>query len=139
MGSDKAEARAASILHGLGFSAEMQAKRTSEFSGGWRMRVALARALFVKPTMMLLDEPTNHLDLEACVWLESYLATYDKILVIISHSQARPPSCVMLCFSSFFSRRDAWTPHVICTCICISRYRRDTVNAAGQAAIVDVE
>ena len=87
MGSDKAEARAASILHGLGFSAEMQAKKTNEFSGGWRMRVALARALFVKPTMMLLDEPTNHLDLEACVWLESYLATYDKILVIISHSQ----------------------------------------------------
>lgn len=51
------------------------------------MRIALARALFVKPTMLLLDEPTNHLDLEACVWLEGYLQKYDRILVIISHSQ----------------------------------------------------
>ena len=72
MGTDNTEARAAQILHGLGFTAEMQAKKTREFSGGWRMRIALARALFVKPTMMLLDEPTNHLDLEACVWLEGY-------------------------------------------------------------------
>lgn len=87
MGADDTEARAASILHGLGFNAEMQTRATGEFSGGWRMRIALARALFVKPTMMLLDEPTNHLDLEACVWLESYLSTYDKILVIVSHSQ----------------------------------------------------
>jgi ABC transporter len=71
LGSDQTEARAASILHGLGFTAEMQGKKTREFSGGWRMRIALARALFVKPTMMLLDEPTNHLDLEACVWLET--------------------------------------------------------------------
>jgi ATP-binding cassette, subfamily F, member 2 len=87
LGSDQTEARAASILHGLGFTAEMQNKKTREFSGGWRMRIALARALFVKPTMMLLDEPTNHLDLEACVWLEGYLSQYNKILVIISHSQ----------------------------------------------------
>ena len=72
LGSDQTEARAASILHGLGFTKDMQAKKTKEFSGGWRMRIALARALFVKPTMMLLDEPTNHLDLEACVWLEGY-------------------------------------------------------------------
>jgi ATP-binding cassette, subfamily F, member 2 len=87
LGTDQTEARAAQILHGLGFNAEMQNRKTREFSGGWRMRIALARALFVKPTMMLLDEPTNHLDLEACVWLEAYLAKYDKILVIISHSQ----------------------------------------------------
>ncbi|KAI8843195.1 P-loop containing nucleoside triphosphate hydrolase protein [Chytriomyces cf. hyalinus JEL632] len=81
------EVRAASILHGLGFSAARMKFKTKDLSGGWRMRVALARALFVKPTLLLLDQPTNHLDLGACVWLEEYLATYDKILVCISHSQ----------------------------------------------------
>ena len=70
-----AEARAAEILHGLGFTKKMQQKKVKDFSGGWRMRIALARALFVMPDMMLLDEPTNHLDLDACVWLEQYLKT----------------------------------------------------------------
>ncbi|KAJ9594203.1 hypothetical protein L9F63_014363, partial [Diploptera punctata] len=85
--ADTAEARAAWILHGLGFTKEMQAKKTKDFSGGWRMRIALARALYVTPHLLLLDEPTNHLDLDACVWLEEELKTYKRILVIISHSQ----------------------------------------------------
>eukprot|EP01137_Pigoraptor_chileana_P011919 Opistho-2@63537 len=81
------EKRAGELLYGLGFSQEMMAKKTRDMSGGWRMRVALARALFIKPTLLLLDEPTNHLDLSACVWLEDYLSTYDRILVLVSHSQ----------------------------------------------------
>lgn len=87
IGADKAEAKAAYILHGLGFSKEMQQKKCKDFSGGWRMRIALAKALYVSPHMLLLDEPTNHLDLDACVWLEEELKMYKRILVIISHSQ----------------------------------------------------
>jgi len=89
------ETRASTILIGLGFKASASAaeggstihKQTKDMSGGWRMRVALARALFIAPSILLLDEPTNHLDLEACVWLEDYLSTYNKILIVISHSQ----------------------------------------------------
>ncbi|MGF1551548.1 MAG: ABC-F family ATP-binding cassette domain-containing protein [Paracoccaceae bacterium] len=82
-----AEARAASILAGLGFDAEAQARPTKEFSGGWRMRVALAAVLFAAPDLLLLDEPTNYLDLEGTVWLESYLARYPHGLMLISHAR----------------------------------------------------
>jgi ATP-binding cassette subfamily F protein 2 len=82
-----AETRARSILKGLGFTHEMQSKKTKDFSGGWRMRVSLARALFIQPTLLLLDEPTNHLDMEAVIWLEDYLSNWNKILLLISHSQ----------------------------------------------------
>lgn len=81
------EAKAGSILHGLGFGQAMMHKATKDMSGGWRMRVSLARALFIKPHLLLLDEPTNHLDLGAVVWLEAYLSTYNHILIITSHSQ----------------------------------------------------
>merc|ERR1739838_478815 len=87
LGADTAEAKAANILNGLGFTHTMMNKQCKDFSGGWRMRIALARALFVKPHLLLLDEPTNHLDLDACVWLEDELSRYKTILLLISHSQ----------------------------------------------------
>lgn len=85
--ADTAEIRARNILAGLTFSDAMMMKKTKEFSGGWRMRIALARALFIQPTLLLLDEPTNHLDMEAVIWLEDYLSKWQKILLLISHSQ----------------------------------------------------
>ncbi|WP_193180819.1 ABC-F family ATP-binding cassette domain-containing protein [Nisaea sediminum] len=87
IGAHAAPARAAAILAGLGFDDAMQSAAMSSFSGGWRMRVALAAVLFAEPEILLLDEPTNHLDLEATVWLESYLAKYPKTLVIVSHDR----------------------------------------------------
>ena len=82
-----AETRASKILSGLGFTPETHQKKTKDFSGGWRLRIALARALFIQPTLLLLDEPTNHLDMEAVVWLEDYLSKWNKILFMVSHSQ----------------------------------------------------
>lgn len=81
------EVRAAQILTGLGFNAQTIHKKTKDMSGGWKMRVALAKALFVKPTLLLLDDPTAHLDLAACVWLEEYLKRWERTLVLVSHSQ----------------------------------------------------
>ncbi|PON73599.1 Phosphonate C-P lyase system [Parasponia andersonii] len=85
--ADSAESRAAAILAGLSFSTEMQQKATKTFSGGWRMRIALARALFIEPDILLLDEPTNHLDLHAVLWLESYLVKWPKTFIVVSHAR----------------------------------------------------
>ncbi|MEM6423166.1 MAG: ABC-F family ATP-binding cassette domain-containing protein, partial [Pseudomonadota bacterium] len=93
-----AEARAASILAGLGFDRAAQVRATAEFSGGWRMRVALAAVLFSAPDLLLLDEPTNYLDLEGTVWLEAYLARYPHGLLLISHDRGllnRVPSHIL--------------------------------------------
>jgi len=78
--------RASLILTGLGFNKKTIEKKTKDMSGGWRMRVALGKALFVKPALLLLDDPTAHLDLEACVWLEEYMKKWDRTLILVSHS-----------------------------------------------------
>jgi ATP-binding cassette subfamily F protein 3 len=82
-----AEARAATILAGLGFDAQAQTRPASSFSGGWRMRVALAAVLFSEPDLLLLDEPTNYLDLEGTLWLENYVAKYPRTVLLISHDR----------------------------------------------------
>ncbi|KAI9436961.1 P-loop containing nucleoside triphosphate hydrolase protein [Lactarius indigo] len=88
MEAESGPARAAALLAGLGFSEEDQGRPTRSFSGGWRMRLALARALFVKPALLLLDEPSNHIDLNALAWLEDYLQTWPGTLIVVSHDRA---------------------------------------------------
>ncbi|XP_033732268.1 ATP-binding cassette sub-family F member 1-like [Pecten maximus] len=88
IGADAAEPKARRILAGLGFTFEMMNRPTVALSGGWRMRVSLARALFLEPTLLMLDEPTNHLDLNAVIWLDNYLQTWKKTLLVVSHDQS---------------------------------------------------
>lgn len=87
IGAHGAPARAARILAGLGFPDEQQQRPCSEFSGGWRMRVALAAVLFSSPDLLLLDEPTNYLDLEGALWLEDYLKRYRGTVILVSHDR----------------------------------------------------
>src|SRR5262249_26677798 len=87
IGAHAAPARAASILAALGFSTAEQRRPCAEISGGWRMRVALAAALFGQPDLLLLDEPTNYLDLEGTLWLQDHLARYPATLIVISHDR----------------------------------------------------
>ncbi len=94
IGAYSAEARAASILHGLGFDAAQQRRPCSSFSGGWRMRVALAAVLFTEPDLLLLDEPTNYLDLEGTLWLYDYLGRYPHTVLVISHDRELLDTCV---------------------------------------------
>ena len=85
--ADSAISRASKILTGLGFTYEMQHMKTKQLSGGWRMRVSLAKGLFIEPDILLLDEPTNHLDFPAVLWLEEYLNAYNKCVIIVSHDR----------------------------------------------------
>jgi len=104
-----AEGRAASILKGLGFDDHDQQQPCSAYSGGWRMRVALAGVLFAQPDVLLLDEPTNYLDLEGALWLENYLAKYPHTVIIISHDRGllnRAVGGVMVTIFSIAFMRD---------------------------------
>lgn len=94
IGAHTAESRAGAILHGLGFDALTQQRPCSEFSGGWRMRVALAAVLFSEPDLLLLDEPTNYLDLEGTLWLENYINRYPYTVFLISHDKDLLNRCV---------------------------------------------
>ncbi|CAF1118064.1 unnamed protein product [Adineta ricciae] len=86
--ADAAEPKARRILSGLGFTSEMISRPSKSFSGGWRMRISLARALYIEPTLLMLDEPTNHLDLNAVIWLDNYLQSWKKTLLVVSHDQS---------------------------------------------------
>ncbi|MDP2247928.1 MAG: ATP-binding cassette domain-containing protein, partial [Nitrosomonadales bacterium] len=87
IGGYSARARASALLHGLGFSDADTARPVSDFSGGWRVRLNLARALMCRSDLLLLDEPTNHLDLDAVIWLENWLKDYRGTLLLISHDR----------------------------------------------------
>ena len=87
IGLEKDKVKVIKILNGLGFSNNDYTKKVKEFSGGWRMRIAIAKALYLEPTLLLLDEPTNHLDLNAVIWLTSYLENWKNSLIVVSHNQ----------------------------------------------------
>jgi len=87
MGAEKDQSKVRKILHGLGFTTEMQDSPTQHLSGGWRMRVSLAKALYLEPRFLFLDEPTNHLDLEAVIWLTNYLSGWKHALLVVSHDR----------------------------------------------------
>ena len=97
IGADSAKSRASKILHGLGFTEVMQRRSTNNFSGGWRMRISLARALYIQPTVLLLDEPTNHLDLRAVLWLEVGLAGPASLHLSCTDAIQAPLQCGQWC------------------------------------------
>src|SRR3546814_16292833 len=100
MGADAAEAHARRIMFGLGFDAEMQNRPTKACSGGWRMRISLAKALYLEPTLLMLAEPTNHLALNAAILLDDYLQKWKKTLLIVFHDHQRCHSTLTLSSSN---------------------------------------
>src|SRR5574344_1232368 len=87
LGGDSADAKVETILHGLGFTTSELTQKVNEFSGGWRMRIALAKVLLSNPDCILLDEPTNHLDIESIIWLEKFLKNYRGAVMVVSHER----------------------------------------------------
>jgi ATP-binding cassette subfamily F protein 3 len=85
--SNGAETKAIEILTGIGFTQQDLHRASKEFSGGWRMRIAIAKVIFCEPEILMLDEPTNHLDLPALIWLENYIAMLDITIIIVSHAR----------------------------------------------------
>jgi len=85
--SEEAKPKAIQILTGIGFAIDELDKKSKEFSGGWRMRIAIAKVIFAEPEILLLDEPTNHLDLNALIWLEEYVQMLDITIIIVSHAR----------------------------------------------------
>jgi len=83
----EAEPKAIGILTGIGFAQEELHKKSKEFSGGWRMRIAIAKVIYSEPEILMLDEPTNHLDLNALIWLEEYIRMLDITIIIVSHAR----------------------------------------------------
>jgi len=87
IGANEAEAKATKILVGIGFQTEDLQRPSNSFSGGWRMRIAIAKVIFCEPEILMLDEPTNHLDLPALIWLENYIQNLDTTIIIVSHAR----------------------------------------------------
>eukprot|EP00485_Elphidium_margaritaceum_P008134 CAMPEP_0202693648 /NCGR_PEP_ID=MMETSP1385-20130828/7689_1 /ASSEMBLY_ACC=CAM_ASM_000861 /TAXON_ID=933848 /ORGANISM="Elphidium margaritaceum" /LENGTH=669 /DNA_ID=CAMNT_0049349351 /DNA_START=62 /DNA_END=2071 /DNA_ORIENTATION=+ len=123
---DQSEKRAMQILTGLGFNKQMmESKKVSDLSGGWQTRVKLARALFVEPDLMLLDEPTNHLDFPTVLWLQKYLESYEKTVIVVSHDRA------------FLNGVCNWTIHLTQMKLLYFRGNYDTMMKTSQFSLVE--